>query len=68
MEPTRELAKQTAEEFRSIAPDYYITCLYGGVPYDPQERDMRRGIDILVGTPGRIMDHLDRKKLEIVQS
>jgi len=67
MEPTRELAKQTAEEFKSIAPDFQTTCIYGGVPYDPQDRDMRRGIDILVGTPGRIIDHLDRKNLKLAQ-
>ena len=40
-------------------------CIYGGTRYEPQEDAMRRGIDILVGTPGRILDHMHRGGLNL---
>ena len=59
--PTRELAGQVAEEFRQICgKDLYTYCIYGGAPYDAQEQAICNGIDILVGTPGRVKDHMDR--------
>ena len=61
MAPTRELARQVAEEFRNLSGrDLYTYCIYGGVPYDAQEAAISSGIDILVGTPGRVRDHVER--------
>ncbi|GEM44910.1 DEAD/DEAH box helicase [Deinococcus cellulosilyticus] len=61
--PTRELAKQIAEEFNQSAPHLSITTIYGGSSYVLQEKALTRGVDIVVGTPGRIIDHLERKTL-----
>ena len=63
--PTRELAKQVATEFERINSSLRILTVYGGVPYHSQERGMRDGIDVIVGTPGRITDHIDRKNLNL---
>jgi len=41
-----------------------VSCFYGGAPYEQQEYEMREGIDVLVGTPGRILDHLQKGRLE----
>lgn len=66
MAPTRELASQVHNEFASLAPEGLVSyCIYGGAPYDPQERALRQGLDILVGTPGRIIDHMDRGTLDL---
>ena len=67
LEPTRELAVQTCTEMQSFANnDFPRTCvLYGGASYATQIRDLKRGSEIVVGTPGRIKDHLDRKTLDI---
>ena len=40
-------------------------CLYGGSPYQPQEGALRRGLDVVVGTPGRVKDHLERGTLRL---
>lgn len=64
MIPTRELAKQVYEEFQYYCP-LSITCIYGGVPYESQERDLRRGVDIVVGTPGRLIDHIEKGLLKL---
>ncbi|WP_034341698.1 DEAD/DEAH box helicase [Deinococcus misasensis] len=61
--PTRELAKQIAEEFNQSAPGLSIATIYGGSSYVLQEKALTRGVDIVVGTPGRIIDHLERKTL-----
>ncbi|CAG8615373.1 13267_t:CDS:2 [Acaulospora morrowiae] len=66
MTPTRDLAKQVSAEFESIAPNLKVLCIYGGVAYDLQNQGLREGIDVLVGTPGRIMDHIDRGNLKLV--
>ncbi|CAN8075101.1 unnamed protein product [Agarophyton chilense] len=65
--PTRELAKQVAREMSYIGGGLNISvqCFYGGSAYGPQEGALRRGVDIVVGTPGRIMDHLDRGNLRL---
>lgn len=65
--PTRELAKQVAKEMSNIGGGLGLTveCFYGGSSYTPQENALRRGFDVLVGTPGRIMDHLDRGTLRM---
>jgi len=60
--PTRELAKQIAEEFSYLGGKALrITCIYGGTGYESQERDFRNGVDVVIGTPGRIIDHIERK-------
>lgn len=60
MSPTRELAKQIGDDFGSISTSIRSTCFYGGSAYGPQFNEIRRGIDVLVGTPGRILDHLSK--------
>ena len=68
MAPTRELANQVHNEVKVLAPDGVTShCIYGGVPYDPQERALRRGLDVLVGTPGRILDLMGRGTLDLSQ-
>ena len=68
MAPTRELANQVYNEVRALAPEGMTShCIYGGAPYDPQESAIRRGLDILVGTPGRILDHMGRGSLNLSQ-
>ena len=67
LEPTRELAVQTCTEMQSFANHDFprTTVLYGGASYATQIRDLKRGSEIVVGTPGRIKDHLERKTLDI---
>merc|ERR1712136_648383 len=61
LSPTRELAKQIGDDFTSIATSTRATCFYGGSAYGPQFGEIRRGIDVLVGTPGRVLDHLSKE-------
>ena len=63
--PTRELAKQVHADFQHIGTAFKLNaiCVYGGAPYGEQERALRSGCDIVVGTPGRMKDHLERKTL-----
>ncbi|ADL51104.1 DEAD/DEAH box helicase [Clostridium cellulovorans] len=63
--PTRELAIQVNEELVRIAKNMRLNILpiYGGQPIDRQLRALRNGVDIVVGTPGRVLDHLRRKSL-----
>lgn len=65
--PTRELATQIAEEIDSLQGKKWlkVMAIYGKQSYEIQHRALKRGIDILVGTPGRIMDHLNRKTLDL---
>uniref|UniRef100_A0A674P417 RNA helicase n=1 Tax=Takifugu rubripes TaxID=31033 RepID=A0A674P417_TAKRU len=63
--PTRELAIQVAKDFKDIIKKLSIVCFYGGTSYMPQIDAIRNGIDILVGTPGRIKDHLQNNKLDL---
>ncbi len=65
--PTRELAIQVAEELSSFAEEQKtrIVAVYGGQPIERQISRLQRGVDIVVGTPGRILDHLERKTLDI---
>ncbi|KAG5533729.1 hypothetical protein RHGRI_027796 [Rhododendron griersonianum] len=64
--PTRELAKQVSAEFEVYGGALGLTscCLYGGAPYQSQEIKLRRGVDIVIGTPGRIKDHIERGNLD----
>lgn len=65
--PTRELAIQVAEELSSFAEEQKtrIIAVYGGQPIERQISRLQRGVDIVVGTPGRILDHLQRRTLDI---
>jgi len=65
--PTRELAVQVAEEMNSYQGGRSIGILpvYGGQSYDQQFRRLKKGVDIIVGTPGRLIDHLNRKTLNL---
>jgi len=63
--PTRELAQQVAIEMQSVKPGLAIAQLVGGMSYGPQLKALHYGVDIVVGTPGRIMDHLDRQTLDL---
>ncbi|MFT3907031.1 MAG: DEAD/DEAH box helicase [Steroidobacteraceae bacterium] len=67
MVPTRELAIQVAEAFQKYAahlPGFHVLPIYGGQSYTPQLNALRRGAHVIVGTPGRIMDHLERGSLK----
>jgi ATP-dependent RNA helicase RhlE len=61
--PTRELAVQIADHLHDLALHTSLTAaaVYGGVPHPPQERAFRKGVDVLVATPGRLLDHLRNK-------
>jgi len=64
--PTRELAIQVAEAFQSYAKhlkNFHVTPIYGGQDYQIQLRALKRGVHVIVGTPGRLMDHLRRGTL-----
>uniref|UniRef100_A0A8C4Y9R8 RNA helicase n=1 Tax=Gopherus evgoodei TaxID=1825980 RepID=A0A8C4Y9R8_9SAUR len=63
--PTRELANQVARDFKDITKILSVACFYGGTAYSGQIDLIRSGIDILVGTPGRIKDHLQNGKLDL---
>ncbi|CAK9864836.1 unnamed protein product, partial [Sphagnum jensenii] len=63
--PTRELAKQVEREFMESAPMLSTICVYGGVSISTQQRQLQRGVDIAVGTPGRIIDLIDRGSLNL---
>ncbi|KAL0964678.1 hypothetical protein UPYG_G00327470 [Umbra pygmaea] len=65
--PTRELAIQVAKDFKNMTKKLSVTCIYGGSSYNPQLDAIRSGIDILVGTPGRIKDLLQSNKLDLSQ-
>ncbi len=66
LEPTRELADQLAEAFRTYAAhtDITIGLLYGGVGYGQQTEELKRGCDIIVATPGRLVDHFYRGNMK----
>lgn len=66
--PTRELADQVAQELRRLArliPNVKILTLCGGAPARPQAESLARGAHLVVGTPGRIQDHLERGSLDL---
>lgn len=64
--PTRELALQVTDEIISYKDDNtYISAIYGGASMQEQLRRLKKGIDIVVGTPGRILDHLKRGTLRL---
>ena len=63
--PTRELCVQVEESFRKYAKHAPISvvAVYGGVPLEPQEKKLRAGVDVVVATPGRLIDHLERQNV-----
>src|SRR5271154_3367952 len=69
LEPTRELAAQVETAFRDFArfTDLTIGLVHGGVGYGNQRDDMKRGIDVLVATPGRLIDHLEQGTFDLKQ-
>ncbi|KAL5744439.1 hypothetical protein ACOSQ2_027555 [Xanthoceras sorbifolium] len=64
--PTRELAKQVYEDFEVYGGAMGLSscCLYGGAPYHSQEMKLKRGVDVVVGTPGRVKDHIERNNID----
>ncbi|PAW64148.1 MAG: hypothetical protein B9S34_13125 [Opitutia bacterium Tous-C1TDCM] len=69
LEPTRELALQVEDAFQKYAKftDLRVTIVYGGVGYGKQTEDLRRGMDILAATPGRLLDHLEQGNCSLDQ-
>ena len=65
LEPTRELAAQVAESFEKYGKYHKLSMalLIGGVSYDDQDAKITRGVDVLIATPGRMLDHFERGKL-----
>ncbi|QRZ62024.1 DEAD/DEAH box helicase [Rothia sp. ZJ932] len=66
--PTRELALQVAEAFSSYATqmeNFTVLPVYGGSPYGPQLAGLKRGAQVVVGTPGRVIDHLKKGSLDL---
>ncbi len=65
LEPTRELAAQVEENFVKYGKNHKLTValLIGGVSFDEQEKKLARGADVLIATPGRLLDHFERGKL-----
>lgn len=66
--PTRELAIQVAEAFQAYASfnrNLRVLPIYGGQSYDNQIRQLKRGTQVIVGTPGRVIDHIKRKTLNL---
>ena len=69
LSPTRELADQTAEALSNYAADtpIRIGVVYGGVDIKPQAEALRRGVEILIATPGRLLDHLEQRNTNLNQ-
>lgn len=63
--PTRELAKQVDKEFAEAAPKLESLCVYGGVPISRQMSQLDHGVDVVVGTPGRVIDLIKRGALKL---
>ncbi|KAL0692331.1 hypothetical protein Bca4012_059511 [Brassica carinata] len=63
--PTRELAKQVEKEIKESAPYLSTVCVYGGVSYTIQQSALTRGVDVVVGTPGRIIDLIEGRSLKL---
>jgi ATP-dependent RNA helicase RhlE len=67
LSPTRELAGQIADSFKAYGKHLglSVTTIFGGVPHRPQVRALERGIDVVVATPGRLLDHLNGRTLRL---
>lgn len=68
LEPTRELAIQSAESFQNFAKyieDFHVAPIYGGASYDSQIRTLRHGASVVVATPGRLIDLIEKGKVDL---
>lgn len=68
--PTRELCMQIVNEvegFKKFMPGMYVAAVYGGAPIGQQIRELRRGVQIVVATPGRLIDLIERKAIDLEQ-
>jgi superfamily II DNA/RNA helicase len=67
--PTRELAQQVAAEAAQYGANLRLrtVCVFGGAPYPPQNRALESGVDVLVATPGRLLDHIERGRVDLSQ-
>lgn len=67
LSPTRELASQIAQSFETYSKGMglHIATIYGGVKYGPQYKALSRGVDVLVATPGRLIDHIEQKTVDL---
>jgi superfamily II DNA/RNA helicase len=65
LEPTRELAAQVAEQFEKYGKNHKlnVALIIGGVSFDDQDAKLVRGVDVLIATPGRLLDHFERGRL-----
>ena len=65
LEPTRELAAQVAEHFEKYGKNHKlnVALIIGGVSFDDQDAKLLRGVDVLIATPGRLLDHFERGRL-----
>ncbi len=66
--PTRELALQVAEQAQKLSHNtgLRVATVYGGVGYGPQEQALRKGVDIVIATPGRLIDHLEKRNVNFM--
>ena len=67
--PTRELAMQVADSFKAYSaghPHLKVLAVYGGTDFRSQINALRRGVDVVVGTPGRVMDHMRQGTLSLI--
>ena len=66
--PTRELALQVAEQAEKLSHNtgLRIITVYGGVGYGPQEQALRKGVDVVIATPGRLLDHLEKRNVNFM--
>ena len=67
MAPTRELAIQVSNTFQYLKhtpSEFSCLTVYGGVPIEPQISELRRGVELFVGTTGRVLDHIERGNID----
>ena len=67
LSPTRELASQIGQSFKTYGRHLGLTVgiVFGGVPHGPQIRTLAKGVDILIATPGRLLDHIADRKVQL---
>jgi ATP-dependent RNA helicase RhlE len=67
--PTRELADQVAANVRAYAKHTLlrVTCVFGGIDMDPQTAELKRGVEVVIATPGRLLDHIQMKNTQLNQ-
>ena len=65
--PTRELAMQVYESVKTYSKHLPLrsVCVYGGVDIRPQQAELRRGIEVVIATPGRLLDHIEQKSINL---